>query len=244
MFDIEVINSGSDGNAVMIDDCILIDFGLAYKHVGKYMNKADVIIVTHRHGDHFHLQAFKMFLKKNSFKVRNVMYMNKDVANHIDEKLENSDLSFVPKRENILKTNTFQDSTLEVYELNTKKGKYKMEIFRLVHDVENQGIILTNENGETLIYATDTETMEYAPKGRKYDYILVEGNYDEQKVLEAMKSLDLERVRRSQFNERHLSLSEFENFVKKHSKPNTKVWQLHISSEFGTLSKLIDTEDY
>ncbi len=49
--------------------------------------------------------------------------------------------------------------------------------------------MITNEDGETLLFATDTNSMISAPR-RKYDYLVVEGNYDEDKVVEASLSDD------------------------------------------------------
>ncbi len=72
---------------------------------------------------------------------------------------------------------------------------------------------------------------------RKYDYLVVEGNYDEDKVVEASLSDDELTASRAQRNLRHLSVQSFENFVRAHSKENSVIYQLHESDTFGVSSE-------
>ena len=117
------------------------------------------------------------------------------------------------------------------FEFEANGNKYEVETYPLYHDVENQGFIFT-KNGKTLIHATDTATMKDAPK-RKYDVILVEGNYDESKVIENLQSDVYELRRRASRNLRHLSIQAHENFVKAHSHEDTIAIMLHESYDYG-----------
>ena len=109
--------------------------------------------------------------------------------------------------------------------------EYQIETYPLYHDVENQGFVITKD-GKTLIHATDTSTMKDAPN-KQFDVILVEGNYDESKLIEYLKSDDREVRYRAARNLRHLSIQAHENFVKSHSHPETVSLMLHESYDFG-----------
>ena len=109
---------------------------------------------------------------------------------------------------------------------------YRVETYPLYHDVENQGFVFTKNGQSTLIHATDTSTMKDAPQ-RQYDVILVEGNYDESKLIEYLQSEDRNTRYRAARNLRHLSIQAHENFVKSHSHPKTQSLMLHESYDFG-----------
>ena len=48
-----VIATGSDGNATVINDCILIDCGVPYKALKHYVKRLQLVLLTHEHSDHF-----------------------------------------------------------------------------------------------------------------------------------------------------------------------------------------------
>ena len=73
-----------------------------------------------------------------------------------------------------------------VVNIKRRSVNYQLKTYKLVHDVENYGLVFTNlDTGKTLIHATDTETMKYAPEG-KYDTLLIEGNYEEERLDKAV----------------------------------------------------------
>lgn len=43
----EIINSGSDGNAILINNYFLLDCGVSYKKIRKYLNKLKLIFISH-----------------------------------------------------------------------------------------------------------------------------------------------------------------------------------------------------
>lgn len=48
-----VIATGSDGNATVVNDCILIDCGVPYKALKHYVKRLQLVLLTHEHSDHF-----------------------------------------------------------------------------------------------------------------------------------------------------------------------------------------------
>lgn len=229
-FDINIISTGSKGNCIVIDEGIMIDFGLKQGLIKDDVLNMDVILCTHCHGDHMNVPMLNTLYKENKPLFMSALYMNQESWDRAfsKSKLLSQELGYNPT--NVITGNS---------ELVVKsKGRwYTIKTFSLVHDVENQGFIIENEEGETLLYATDTNSMAQAPN-ILYDYIILEGNYDEDKIREAMMSEDEDIRRRAFRNLRHFSIQQYEDFVLKHSHPATITIQLHESKDFGSKSIL------
>lgn len=231
-FDINIISTGSAGNCVVIDEKIMIDVGLGDKHIGETLDKIDYLLITHRHGDHLNLGAIKKLHKRKPWKLNKSLYVNEDTRQHII-KSHNTRFDYTPPDSNII-----DDSS--IFQLKTNEYTYEVETFKLEHDVENQGFVITREDGLTMVYATDTNTMKYAPK-RVYDYIVVESNYDEDKIFDALTSHNFEDRFRASRNFRHLSIQQFKEFVRTHRHKNTEIYALHESGTFGLDSPVYQT---
>lgn len=238
-FDINIISTGSIGNCFLIDDAIMIDCGLPYQPkdpnkpgTKQAFDKAQLILITHRHGDHLTPTVIKKLHKLRPRRMENQLFINQDVLDKI-RTVKDMDTFEIPEDHIIDGNSSFS------FDIQTDSGMrtYQIETFALVHDVPNQGFVITNEEGETLIFATDTNSMEFAPR-RKYDYIVVEGNYDEDKVFDDILSEDFLTRRRALRNLRHFSVQQFEDFVRTHSHKDTIVYQLHESGEYGIRSDL------
>ena len=46
----EIIETGSTGNATVVDDKILVDCGVAYSKLKPYIPKLRLVLLTHAHG--------------------------------------------------------------------------------------------------------------------------------------------------------------------------------------------------
>ena len=63
--DFHIINSGSDGNSVVLEKNILIDAGVAYKKIEPFMGDLKLVLLTHEHLDHFKASTIRrMALEK------------------------------------------------------------------------------------------------------------------------------------------------------------------------------------
>jgi ribonuclease BN (tRNA processing enzyme) len=49
----DIISTGSQGNAVIINGSILIDCGVPWKLLKSYAKQLKLVLLTHQHGDHF-----------------------------------------------------------------------------------------------------------------------------------------------------------------------------------------------
>ena len=231
MFDIEIISTGSKGNAMLIDNHILIDCGLSFKNLKEHLSKVHKIFITHRHSDHLNLSVLRQ-IKKHFPHLLKSIYINQDTYKYIINK---DSESFLDVNFNILRN---QDD----FNIKIKGRNYNVRTFNLYHDVENYGFIFTKENGETLLYSTDTSSMIDAPN-ELFDYILLEGNYDEDTLTEQLLSENVNDGYRAVRNLRHLSVQQFEEFIFSHSHKDTIAYQLHESGEFGRKTCFVDIEN-
>lgn len=221
-FKVEILGTGSTGNAVLIDDKIMIDCGLGVNKLLPYLQNVRHLFITHRHSDHLNISVLKNIAKKVSDSIiRFGLHVNSDCYEMIERK--------APEIAEMIETDRLTSHSK--IELKIDGVEYKIETYPLYHDVENQGFVIT-KNGKTLIHATDTSTMKDAPN-RQFDVILVEGNYDESKLIEYLKSDDRDVRYRAARNLRHLSIQAHENFVKSHSHLDTVSLMLHESYDFG-----------
>ena len=224
-FNVEIIGTGSSGNSVVIDNSIMIDAGLPYKTLLPYLKKVAAILITHRHGDHINAAAMKKTATLRPALVKKRLWLNADTRRSLAQKT-----GIVPETDAL--TGYWKK------EIKVRGGKtYTLETFPLKHDVENQGIIVTNSDNEKLIYATDTTTLDYAPK-TTYDTLLIEGNWCEDIFEEYLDTNDLILIHRAMRNLRHLSVQQFEQFVRTHSHENSIIYQMHTSEELGSRSLL------
>lgn len=228
-YDINVLGTGSSGNAILIDDEILIDIGLGYRTIKDALHRASAIFVTHEHGDHLNMSALKGLIKNRPAIVSRGLYLNEGTRHKAIEKAPA--LAREIESTKRIKTGDGWSATVKGRSGHT----YEVESYKLAHDVENQGFIITKDESDTLIHATDTQTMKYAPN-RVYDYLLIEGNWDEDKFMDAIQSDDPSERFRATHNLRHLSVQSMESFVRKHSHENSVALQLHESMEMGSKS--------
>ena len=59
-----IINSGSDGNAIILNDEILLDCGVSFKQLEPYYKKLKLVCITHVHKDHCLPSTIKRLAKE------------------------------------------------------------------------------------------------------------------------------------------------------------------------------------
>lgn len=166
-----IINSGSDGNAVVVEDVILIDCGVSFKKLQQIYQKLELVLLTHIHEDHFNKLAIKKLAElRPGLRFGCCEWL-------VDELLALG----------------VQKSRIDVYTKNVEYdyGKFKISTFELFHDVPQCGYKVFMNN-KKLIYATDTKSIEHI-EAKDYDVYLIEANYEnEEKLHEYAYSLDYE----------------------------------------------------
>ncbi len=48
----KIINSGSDGNCIILNDEIMLDCGVSFKKIEPYYKKIKLVCISHEHRDH------------------------------------------------------------------------------------------------------------------------------------------------------------------------------------------------
>lgn len=224
---VDVVSTGSHGNMNVIDGRIVIDFGVKRDILREVLPSVDAILVSHQHGDHISIPCLRM-IRRERPALLECVYVN--ASTH--EMISRIDDDLGKRITHIIDGKSF-------FTIVTRSHSYTVQTFPLFHDVENQGFILVRDDGESLVHATDTSSMVNCPSAR-FDNILVEGNWDEDRLFEQLLSDDATSAFRASRNLRHLSIQSLMQFVQTHSKPTSRVYQLHLSGMFGLDARSLD----
>lgn len=169
-----VIATGSTGNAVVINDSILIDCGVPYKALEPVKKDLKLVLLTHVHSDHFKPRTVRAL-----HKARPTLRWG------CCEWMVGSLLEAGVDRRVIDVFGT--GDTLCYWRLCAVTPQL------LVHDVPNCGWRITMFDGEkdqNLFYATDTATLD-GVEALSYDLYLIEANHTREE-LEARAKAKLE----------------------------------------------------
>lgn len=163
-----IINTGSDGNCTIVNEILAIDMGVSYKKLSPYVDKLQLVLLTHIHGDHFNKSTIrKLAINRPTLKFGCCEWLVQEL------------LSCGVSKNNV-----------HVYDIGTKYnyGSFSLIPIKLYHDVPQCGYRLFMNN-EKLIYATDTNTLD-GIKALEYDVYLIEGNYENEKELRSRSDND------------------------------------------------------
>lgn len=165
-----IISSGSIGNAIIIEDIILIDIGVSFEKLKNDYKNLQLVLLTHIHGDHFNKATIKKIAKLRPT-------LRFACCKWLVEPL----IECGVKKKNI--------DVLEIGKIYDYK-KFAISPVLLYHNVEQCGYrVFYNKNNRLLkmIYATDTYKLDgiTAPN---YDLYLIEANYTEEDIKERIKA--------------------------------------------------------
>ena len=160
-----IISSGSRGNAVIIEDIILIDCGVSYSKLSNYTDKFKIVLLTHIHSDHFNFRTIKkLATSRPTLRFACCEWLVSDLIK----------AGISKKNIDLLSFGKLFDYTL-----------FKVSPVKLYHDVPNCGYRVFINN-KKMLYATDTYTLA-GIEAKGYDLYLLEANYDEKTIQEKIK---------------------------------------------------------
>lgn len=202
-----VISTGSKGNAVVLNDVILIDCGVSYKALKAVRERLKIVLLTHIHSDHFNAAAIRLLAENRptlrfgccEWLVENLLKCNVNPVN-IDVL-------------DICKTYDY--------------GAFKVVPVKLYHDVPNCGYRIFM-NGEKAFYATDTNTLKgISAKG--YDLYMVEANYADEEIRERIREKESkgEYAYERSVLHTHLSRQKCDDFIYENIGSNGEYVYLH-----------------
>ena len=199
----EVISTGSkNGNCVKIND-VMVDCGVGFNKIKNHLYEIKYLLLTHTHTDHINLKTLQQIAAQFP---RICIIGNYEVHS-------------------IYNCNIIANAGFEIV-----TDDYVFYPFENFHDVLCYGFTWSFD-GQEIIYATDTSSMENAPK-KKYDWFFIESNHDEVKLEEVRNQ------RRGSYNpylsgKRHLSTQQAKGFFYTYRRnKDSKLIELHQSARF------------
>lgn len=209
MIEITALASSSKGNCYRVTDettPLLLECGISYKEIQRGLNfqmsSIAGCLVTHEHNDHVK-------------SIKDVMKAGIDV--------------YASK-------GTFEALNINSHRMKPVAAKEQFQIgtwtilpFEVEHDVsEPIGFLLANQQGEKLLFATDTYFIRY--KFKALTHLMIECNYSmailNKKVAEGV----IDRERKKRLIRSHFSLENVKDFMRVNDLSKVQeIWLLHLS---------------
>lgn len=163
----KILKTGSSGNAVLLENGLLLDCGVPFKLIEPHLKKIKAVFVSHEHKDHMNISTLKRIHElRPTVRFLAGFWLKRYL-----------DMS------GIKKSNIDYLSPNKTYDYNL----FKIIPFILIHDVKNIGIkILDKKNKEKVLYAVDTKKIDHI-RAVNYNLYLIEANYDEEKLEQNIK---------------------------------------------------------
>lgn len=161
-----IISTGSQGNAVVVNNNILIDVGVSFKALKDVYKDLQIVLLTHIHTDHFNGKTIKRLAdERPTIRIGCCEWLVNDLVE-----------AGVPKQ---------QIDVFEIGKIYDYKA-FKVSPIKLYHNVQNCGYRVL-ANGEKAIYATDTEHLQ-GITAKDYDLYMIEANYTDEDLQERINA--------------------------------------------------------
>ena len=209
MIQTQVISSGSEGNAVIYNNAIMVDCGVSLKALQEVKRSLKIVLLTHKHSDHLKIRTLqRLQAERPTLRVACGAFL-------LDELpcIKNIDVLQVGK----------------IYDY----GAFKVSPVKLYHDVPNFGWRIFLPNGQKIFHATDTVHLEgITAKG--YDLYAIENNYCEEYIQQAIEEARANGEYTHAYGsiKTHLSIQQARAFIDKNRKESSEVLELHKSRSF------------
>lgn len=203
-----IISTGSVGNAVVLNDRLLIDCGVNYKQISPYISGLQLVLLTHIHGDHFYPSTIKKLAK-----------MRPTLRFGCCKWLVNNLISCGVQKWRI---DVFTPELLNAYSDNLQ-----ITAVELTHDVPNCGYKIFID-GEKIFYATDTNNLNgiTAPD---YDLYMIEANYEDEEIQERIRKKEESGSYAYEYKvlKSHLSKAKCDDFIVRNAGARSKFIYMH-----------------
>ena len=207
----KIINTGSDGNATVLEEIILIDCGVSFRRLNKYYKQLKIVLLTHIHQDHFNKKTIsKLAIERPTLRFACCRWLVEDLIKCGVNK-KNIDVLEFGKKYNY--------------------GLFILVPIKLYHDVPNCGYRIFMKN-KRVVYMTDTRTLE-GITAKDYDLYLIEGNYSEEELAERIKekTSNGEFVYENRVKQTHLSKEYTSNWLLENMDNNSEYVFMHEHKE-------------
>lgn len=207
----DIIATGSKGNAVVVNNDILIDCGVPYKALSAVKKDLKLVLLTHIHTDHF-----------KEATIKKLAYDRPTLRFACGEHLKNA---LISAGVNDNKIDTMECGVFYDY------GRFKVSPVSLYHDVPNVGWRVIY-GGKKLFYATDTSTLD-GIVAKDYNLYLVEANYIDEEIQERIRKKDEQCVFAYEKGviRTHLSKAQCDEFLSRNIGKESKYIYMHQHTE-------------
>ncbi|MGE7022021.1 MBL fold metallo-hydrolase [Solibacillus cecembensis] len=205
MIEIKTIATGSKGNCYHISDGstqLLLEAGISFKQIQQGVNfetsNIAGVLVTHEHMDH--CKGVEGCLKRGM-----TIYMSQGTKDGMG--LDNAQIRVIKSKDQF------------------RIGTWTILPFDIQHDVnEPLGFLLQSDNGDKLLFATDTYYIKYKFSG--LTHLMIECNYDQQTLDENVESGRIHPAMRKRVMRSHFGLENLLNFFA--ANDLSKVEEIHL----------------
>ena len=209
MIQTQVISSGSEGNAVIYNNAIMVDCGVSFKALQEVKRSLKIVLLTHKHSDHLKIRTLqRLQAERPTLRVACGDFLLEELPC-----IKNIDVLQVGK----------------IYDY----GAFKVSPVKLYHDVPNFGWRIFLPNGQKIFHATDTVHLEgITAKG--YDLYAIEHNYCEEYIQQAIEEARANGEYTHAYGNinTHLSIQQARAFIEANRKESSEVLELHKSRSF------------
>lgn len=168
-----VISSSSKGNCIIVEDILMLDCGLSYTRIKKYLSKVKLIFISHSHQDHL----LPSTIKKIAYNYPTIKFLTGSEV--VVEKLVECGVN---------KKNIYILKSGKKYDL----GLLKIKLEELYHDTSNYAL-KWQINGKKGIYIVDTNSVDHI-QAKDYDLYLIENNYQKALLQEHIDNCEDENM--------------------------------------------------
>lgn len=203
-----IISTGSQGNAVIVNDFILIDCGVPLNALKPYVSKLKLVLLTHIHSDHFNKTTIKNLAR------------------------ERPTLRFACGRwlaEPLVRCGVSKNQ-IDVLDFNITYGYGLCNVIPvpLVHNVPNCGWKIHFADTGKMVYCTDTNNLN-GITARNYDLFMIEANYEDEIIQEKIrqKRENGEYAYEVQVLKNHLSKAKADDFIYRNIGPHGQYIYMH-----------------
>ena len=205
----KVISSGSEGNAVIYNNAIMVDCGVSLKALNEVKRSLKIVLLTHKHSDHLKIRTLqRLQAERPALRIACGDFLLEELPC-----IKNIDVLQVGK----------------IYDY----GAFKVSPIKLYHDVPNFGWRIFLPNGQKIFHATDTVHLEgISAKG--YDLYAIEHNYCEEYIQQAIEEARANGEYTHAYGNinTHLSIQQARAFIEANRKESSEVLELHKSRSF------------
>ncbi len=208
-----IISTGSQGNAIVLNNIILLDCGVPFRDLKDVYKDLKIVLLTHIHGDHFNKTTIrKLAAERPTLRFACCYWLVSELL-QCGVSIHNIDSLAYGCFYNY---KTFQVSPVKLY-----------------HDVDNAGWRVFM-NAEKAIYMTDTVTLE-GITAKNYDLYLVEANYITEELEERIRAKEAagEYVYEYRVQKVHLSKEKADEWLYNNMGENSEAIYIHQHIEKG-----------